>query len=294
MLADLHITLQRLIWERGHISPREVGITFEAPTRERIERLTRPTINLFLFDVRENTELRQTNWQVTRGNGHAERRQPPRRIDLRYMVSALTTEIEDEHALLWRALATLLKYPELPKDLLPEALRAIEVPIAAKVSPDDEGRRLLDVWSALGTPPHPALCYVVTAPVDLELAVQAPLVLTRTARYTRADASGVAPERSTHIGGMVRDQAGAPVVGVTVAIEGSAAEGCVTDEGGRFTLHGVPLGAVRLRVTRTDGRQQVVDMQVPQAGYDLVLEDAPAPPAQAPGRNRQRSRSAEP
>ncbi len=294
MLTELHAALQRLLWERGHISSREVDVTFEAPTRERIERLTRPTVNLFLFDVRENTELRQTNWQVTRGNGHAERRQPPRRIDLRYMVSALTTEIEDEHALLWRALATLLKYPELPKDLLPEELRAIAVPISAKISPDDNGRRLLDVWTALGVPPHPALYYVVTAPVDLELAIQAPLVLTRAARYMRTRQPEATPETAIQVGGVVRDRAGAPVAGVTVVVDGSAGEGCKTNAMGAYRLRDVAHGEVRLRVSRPDGSRQVVAIQVPQASYDLVLDDAPAPAAPAPGRRGQRSKSAEP
>src|SRR5947208_13954480 len=104
MLLAIHNTLQRLIYERGRINPNEVGIQFEAPTRERIDKLTRPTVNLFLFDLQENTELRQSNYEVTRNNGRAERRLVPRRFDLRYMVSALTTSVEDEHQLLWRVL----------------------------------------------------------------------------------------------------------------------------------------------------------------------------------------------
>jgi hypothetical protein len=47
MLLDLHTALQRLLYERGNISSKEVDITFEAPTRERIDKLTRPTINVF-------------------------------------------------------------------------------------------------------------------------------------------------------------------------------------------------------------------------------------------------------
>ncbi len=64
MLLELHNTIQRLIYERGNISPREVDITFEAPTRERIDKLMRPTINLFLFDLQENTDLRQSDFET--------------------------------------------------------------------------------------------------------------------------------------------------------------------------------------------------------------------------------------
>lgn len=69
MLLELHNTIQRLLYERGNISPHEVDITFEAPTRERIDKLIRPTINLFLFDLQENTELRQSDFERTRNNG---------------------------------------------------------------------------------------------------------------------------------------------------------------------------------------------------------------------------------
>ena len=54
-------------------------------------------------------------------------------------------------------------------------------PLATKTNQMDEGRRLLDVWSGLGVTPHPAIYYVVTAPLDLDVIVRSPLVLTRTA-----------------------------------------------------------------------------------------------------------------
>ena len=80
MLLELHNTLQRLIYERGNISPHEVDIMFEAPTRERIDKLIRPAINMFLFDLQENTKLRQGDFERTRSNGRVERRfwLPPR------------------------------------------------------------------------------------------------------------------------------------------------------------------------------------------------------------------------
>src|SRR3989440_11546187 len=164
MLLELHNTLQQLLYERGQISPREVDITFEAPTHERIDKLTRPTINMFLFDLQENIELRQSNFETTRNNGRAERRQAPRRFDLRYMVSALTTAIEDEHELLWRVLVTLVQHPQLPAELLSDELRTLGAPLTMRVSQADEGQRLSGIWTALGIPPHPALYYVVTAP----------------------------------------------------------------------------------------------------------------------------------
>ncbi len=109
------------------------------------------------------------------------------------MVSALTTEIEDEHELIWRVLLTLVRHPQFPAELLAEELRVLEPPLTTRVSQADESQRLSGVWTALSVPPHPALYYVVTVPVDMNLVIEAPLVLTRTARYTRAHANEVCP-----------------------------------------------------------------------------------------------------
>lgn len=290
MLHALHPALQRLIWERGLISPDEVDITFEAPTRERIDRLTRPAINLFLFDLEENNDLRQTNWQVGRENGHATRHQPPRRVDLRYMVSALTTEIEDEHALLWRTLVTLLKYPELPEELLPEAITALALPVATKVNPGGEGRRLLDLWSALGAPPRSALCYSVTVPVDLDLVISAPVVLTRTARYRRTAGGDAPTETRVHIGGVVRTREGAALAGVRVALVERAAESVVTDAAGRYTLRNVPQGEVPLSATLPTGVTWSTTVMVPSDDYDILVEDLTAAAPHPVARGAQRSR----
>lgn len=274
MLAELHAALRQLIWDYGRISPDEVDISFEAPTRERIERLVRPTVSLFLFDLVENTEMRQSSFPTTRLSDHAERRMPPRRVDLRYIVSALTSEIEDEHRLLWRVLATLLKYPQLPDELLPEEARGGEIAVTTKANQMDDGRRLLDVWSGLGATPHPAIYYVVTAPLDLDVVVRSPLVLTRTLRYRRG--AGEAPDdthdAATDIGGVVRDKNGAPVVGASVLIEGSAREPVVTNAAGEFILPAVAVGALRLIVTPPGKRARTVAITVPAPSYDIALE----------------------
>ncbi len=284
MLLTLHNTIQRLIYERGHISPREVDITFEAPTQERIDTLIRPAINVFLFDLEENTELRQGDFERTRNNGRAERRAPPRRFDLRYMVSALTTEVEDEHELIWRVLLTLLRHPQFPTELLPDELRTVEPAPTAKVSQADEGQRLSALWTALGVPPHPTLYYVVTVPVDMNMVIEAPLVLTRSARYTRAHIDGISPEVGIQIGGVVRNAQGQPLANVSVALDGRAAPGCETNKEGRFVLAGIASGTVKLRVTPPGARHQIVTVEVPEPRpgassqherpYDIVLDGA--------------------
>src|SRR5918995_7404538 len=86
VLPDIARAVEQLLHERGGISPREVDVRFEAPTTEWVDSLTRPTISFFLYDVRENAELRRMDLQMSQGNGRAKLALPPRRIDLRYMI----------------------------------------------------------------------------------------------------------------------------------------------------------------------------------------------------------------
>jgi hypothetical protein len=272
MLAELHASLQHLLRERGLIDVRDVDIEFDAPVKSWVAGRTRPTLSFFLFDIQENTDLRQTGMETSRANGRGFHRLPPRRFDLRYLVSALTTDVLDEHLLLWRALVTLMKHPVLPAELLAESIRQYDLPIQAKVTKPDEGPRPLDVWSALEVAPRPALVYVITVPVDLEVAIEAPLVLTRTARYGPVAGAAITPDLATHIGGVVRDRKGAPVPGAQVSVEGRVAPEALTNAAGEFVLAGVPAGAVTLRVARPEGAPKLVKITVPSEAYEIVAD----------------------
>ncbi len=272
MLAELHSSLQHLLRERGLLDPRDVAIEFDPPVKAWVAGRIRPTLSLFLFDIQENTDLRQTAFETTRGNGRGTHRMPPRRFDLRYLVSALTTDVADEHLLLWRALVTLMKHPVLPADILPEAILRFGLPVQAKVVKPDDGPRPLDVWSALESPPHPALVYVVTVPVDLEVTFDAPLVFTRTARYARLTEPPETAEIVTQIGGVVRDRKGVPVPGAQVSLEGRVAPESLTNAAGEFTLAGVPTGTITLRVVRGRSAPKLIKVDVPSGPYEIVAD----------------------
>ena len=271
MVPEINAALRRLLYVEGHIPAQEVDVRFEAPTKDWIDSLTRPTISLYLTDVCENTELRRIDMQVARENGRGKLQLPPRRIDLKYMVSAITTEIDDEQRLLWRTLATLMRFPHLPAETLPEALREVEPPIATQVAQPDDGAQAVDIWSAFGAPPRPALRYVVTAPLDLEHVFDVPLVLTRTVRFSGAW-DGAGREERHQIGGHVRAADGRPLTGVVVTLDGRALAGSVTDDAGQYALAAVPPGTITLRATRADGKEATVTVSVPSDTYDITLD----------------------
>jgi hypothetical protein len=270
MLTELHRTLRTLIYDRGHIDRGDVEVAFDAPARPWISGRVRPTLNFFLYDVEENTDLRNTSMQTSRGNGVGIHRMAPRRFDLRFMVSAITTVIEDEHQLLWRVLVTLMKYPTIPAELVPDAARVHDLPVSTKVTKPNDSPRPLDIWSALETPPRPALLYVVTMPVDLEVALESPLVLTRTTRYRRGGDGAVADE-GVHIGGIVRDRTGQPLAGATVAAAGESHE-ATTNAAGQFVIPNVDAGTVTLRVSRIGRSAKQFTFQVPSDRYEIVVD----------------------
>jgi hypothetical protein len=272
VLTEFHDSLRTLVYDRGNIAADDVDVAFEAPLKAWVGARTRPTLSFFLFDIRENTDLRQTSPETLRANGRGVHRVPPRRFDLRYLVSALTTVIEDEHLLIWRTLGTLMKHPTIPPELLPESIRAFGLPVTGKVAGPEDAPRPLDVWSALENPPRPSLIYVVTVPLDLELETSAPLVLTRTERFARVGTPDLSPDVRTQIGGRVRDRKGALLSGVQVSVDGRAGAQAVTDGDGEFALAGLEPGPLTLKVETAAGATKLVPIQVPSDSYDIVAD----------------------
>lgn len=273
MIAAVHETLRTLMMGKGGFDSSEVELLFDPPIKERTNALLRPAISFFLLGMQENTELRQANRQTVRGENGAVHRMPPRRFDLRYLVSAFATESADEQTLLWRTLVILLQHQNLPQEMLPDLLRITDIPIATKILPEGEaGARPLEYWNALGLPPRPGLIYSVTVPVDLEFTLRSPLVLTRTLRVNADPAA----ERF-HIGGVVRAPEGVPISGVRVEVEGRGfTEPIITDSQGRFVLANVQAGKITLLLNRTteeNKRATRVTLQIPADHYEVTLND---------------------
>jgi hypothetical protein len=128
--------------------------------------VTRPTINVFLWDVRRNLGEQDAGLRPYRApNGRLMRREPFPRIDCRYLVTAWTSEVRDEHSLLGAVLRTCLLTPLLPVRYLPADYRDVEPAPTLKVGMPD-GKDTADFWAAIGGQLKPALDLVVTATVD--------------------------------------------------------------------------------------------------------------------------------
>jgi hypothetical protein len=146
----------------------DVDVVFDAPTKDWAARRNEPTVNLFLYDIREDLRRRQRGL-VNEYDGAAvrARHQPPQHFKLSYLMTAWTQRPEDEHRLLSALLYCFLANGTLPPDLLPESVRDPDYPVSMTVGlPPPEDRAFADVWSALGGELKPSLDLVVTVPVD--------------------------------------------------------------------------------------------------------------------------------
>jgi Pvc16 N-terminal domain len=155
---------------RAEVAPSaDVEVAFDAPTREWAGRRNAPTINLYLYDIREDLRRRERGL-VNSYDDHGivvERRHPPRHFKVTYLITAWTQRPEDEHRLLSSLLYAFLRNETLPPELLTGRLAEIGLPVEVSVAlPPPEDRSFADVWSALGGELKPSLDVVVTAPVD--------------------------------------------------------------------------------------------------------------------------------
>ena len=186
MIADLDQSIKQLLVSDLPIKNGEIDVKFDLPNREWSNKLTKPTVNLFLYDVRENTALRRTQFDPA-GNGNARdelarMKKAPHRIDCFYMLTTWAAEPEDEHRLLTRVLMSLFRYPVLPDHFLVGTLQEPRFPIQTYVARHDKLTNPAEVWSALDNEMRPSVAYSATMTLDPWSEVSGPIVRTLTLR----------------------------------------------------------------------------------------------------------------
>lgn len=214
MIYEVDEAVRALVRREG-LNGSGVEVVLDAPTRDWAARRNAPTVNAYLYDIREDVGRRERG----RVNEYDERNQvvarhtPPRWFRLAYMVTAWTQRPEDEHRLLSALLACFLRHESLPADLLTGPLAELALPVGLTVAlPLGQDRSITDVWSALGGELKPSLDVVVNVPVLTAQAwvagppVQQPLALTATDVRSGASEQYVAhrPEAAADAPVMVR------------------------------------------------------------------------------------------
>jgi hypothetical protein len=155
-------TIRELV-RREVVGTSQVEVSLDAPTKEWASRRNAPTLNLYLYDIRDDLERHEAQWSETRDETGrvTERRPPARRYRLSYLVTAWTQRPEDEHRLLSGCLAAFLRHETLPPQDLTDQPWAVELSIAM---PPTQDRSIADVWTALGGELKPSLDLVASVP----------------------------------------------------------------------------------------------------------------------------------
>lgn len=176
MIHDVDDTLRELLVQKVPIDITTIDIKFEMPTTDWSAGVSKPTLNLFLYDLRENVELRSHQRYVTRTASVVTERRAPIRLDLAYMITAWAAEVADEHQLLGRVLHTLLRYPVLPPETLKGWMQSQRLPVQTWIAQPERTPNAWDFWSSLDGRLKPGISCVLTTAFEPYPAEELPIV----------------------------------------------------------------------------------------------------------------------
>jgi len=275
MINDLDETIRKLVMTHARFDENSVDITFDQPTGDWAAGLTRPTVDFYLYDIRENLELRNQEWTVERRpDGTGAKRIAPLRYSLSYLVTVWTqNQVEDEHAILWRVLAALARHPTMPQELLQGEMRGQPYAILAQTAqPSMAIGNMPDLWGVMENQLRPSLDYVVTVAMDRDVAFTGPLVLTKRIRVGQRGEEAWDQE-ILQVAGMVRakDDPQRPMAGAVVRLADLGLE-TETDAYGRYRFANVPAGEHSMEVV-VGGRTERRSIQVPPADRSAPYVD---------------------
>jgi hypothetical protein len=165
VIHEVDAALAALI-EREAEGTKGVEVVFEAPTKDWAGRRNAPTVDVYLYDIREDLRRRERGLlNEYDGARVAARHLPPRFFKLSYLVTAWTQRPEDEHRLLSSLLACFIRHEAIPQELLEGSLADLGMAVPLTIAlPPPEDRSFADVWSALGGELKPSLDLVVSTP----------------------------------------------------------------------------------------------------------------------------------
>jgi uncharacterized protein DUF4255 len=273
MLADLDETLRSMLrreLERHGFDG--VEIAFDAPSREWSGQLSSPTVNLFLYDLRESQDARQSEWSTQRGDGQAREIRPPMMMECSYAVTAWTQAVEDEHRLLSQVLGVLFAYPTLPVDAMTGRMAGLadRFPIEGRIAQAKADGKA-DFWNAVGGQYKASLDYVITIACESGVAFErGPEVRTQTLSQRLSDGPPSTITELYRFGGTVTDEQGEAVADAWIAMPDLGLLASSNREG-RFIFNRIPNGRHRIEARTRDGGEAAIEVEIPGMPADLVI-----------------------
>jgi hypothetical protein len=282
MISELDETIRQMLVAEIPLKNGEVEISFHQPKREWSSRLTKPTLNFYLYNLRENTTLRNMQWEkLPRPDNQSHQKRTPFRVDCYYMITSWAQEPDDEHRLMSRCLMALFRFPLLPEKYLVGSLRNQPFDLMAQLADPEVLTNPSDVWNVMDNEMKPSIPYIVTLALDPWREVTGPVVRTFTLRPGQAkrlprkqmlDVKDMNVEM-IFIGGYIRDKASnEPLGGIEISIKGTGIH-TQSDAEGKFILGSIPPGEYTLVAKLADKKPYERKVAVParDGNYDLTL-----------------------
>ena len=226
-------TLEAFFRATVPLSAQDVDVSFEAPDREWSAKLNRPTVNLFLWDIRRSTDRARSGVEEVRKDGRIVRRLALPRVELRYLATAWTADHGDERALLAGLMRSILAHGDIPAQFVAEPL--LELPPLALIMARS-GEEHLDLFQALDGQLKPGISVLVVTAVDTDVFTPAgpPAEVFETRVSFRDDRHELPVEAVRRVAGEVADPAA--VGAMVVSPHGSAR----VNASGRFLVAAQP------------------------------------------------------
>ena len=278
MIDDLGRTLKAVLLDPAYavVFPELHGaeILFDRPLDPFTPAST--AVDLFLYDLREDLELRLNEVTTTRVGNQIITHPATLRLACSYLVTAWPVGGMDlalqEHKLLAQVLRVLSHYPILPASFLQGALIGQDPPLPMVTLHPDALKNLAEFWSSLGSKLKPSLTVTVTISVPVFSDLGDYMVTTHNTSY--APGFGSTPETLIQFGGRVIDSAAHGLANALVDILDMGLRE-TTDENGQFTFPNVSAGAHNVRAQATGFKPESQTVTVPDLPNNYVIQLAP-------------------
>jgi hypothetical protein len=232
MLELIDESLEKFFRATVPLSATDIDVAFDAPDREWAAKLTRPSVNLFLWDIRRSATRSKTGMATVVRDGAPQHQGAYPVVELRYVVTAWTSDLGDERALLGGLTRSLLTYTGIPREYCSDTLEHLEPPtlIMARAGEDH-----MDVFKALDGKLKPGLNIVIATQFDTD--VSRPTGPEVGAIETALGRPQGPVERRRRVAGEIANAAERGAIGVVVR---GADDATIVNDVGQFLLRALP------------------------------------------------------
>jgi hypothetical protein len=278
MIDDLSKTLKAVLHDPAFATPfpelNGAEIVFDRPVDPFTPANT--TIDVFLYELRENLELRLNEVTTTKVGNQIITHPAALRLACSYLVTAWPVGGSDlalqEHKLLSQVLRVLSRYPTIPRSFLQGTLGGQDPPLPMVALHPDALKNLAEFWSSLGSKLKASLTVTVTISVPVLADDTDFMVTTNSTMYTPGFSAP--SETLIQFGGRVIDNNSNAVVGALVDILDMGLRE-TTDKAGQFDFEMVPAGSYNVRALASGFKPQVQSITVPGLPNEYIIQLAP-------------------